>query len=63
MEESTGHPPTDGDSIDMEKEWIYNKLVNGSMPLFRGFTNVQPDQIKDEIASLLELMHIQKLEV
>ncbi|KAG8365917.1 hypothetical protein BUALT_Bualt17G0021800 [Buddleja alternifolia] len=62
---STGHPPTDVLSIEMEREWIYNQLMGGLRPLFNesGASSKDVDELKSHIARFLELMHIQKLDV
>ncbi|KAG8365970.1 hypothetical protein BUALT_Bualt17G0027300 [Buddleja alternifolia] len=64
-DQSTGHPPTDVISIEMEREWIYNQLVGGLRPLFNesGASSEDVDELKSHIARFLELKHIQKLDV
>ncbi|KAL3637090.1 Transcription elongation factor spt6 [Castilleja foliolosa] len=63
-EKSTGHPPTDDISIKMETEWVYNQLVSGMLPFFnKSDADEVDDELKRHIARLLELMHVQKLDV
>ncbi|KAG8391086.1 hypothetical protein BUALT_Bualt01G0151200 [Buddleja alternifolia] len=50
---------------EMEREWIYNQLVGGLIPLFdkSGAATEEVDELKCHIAKFLELMHVQKLDV
>ncbi|EPS71600.1 hypothetical protein M569_03159, partial [Genlisea aurea] len=64
-EESTGNPPTDDKSIQVEAEWIYAQLVNGMGDLFHhsNVTEELQDELKHHTARLLELMHVEKFDV
>ncbi|CAN1295161.1 Transcription elongation factor SPT6 homolog, partial [Linum perenne] len=57
LEESTGPPPTNADSIDDESTWIYNQLATGAAALQGVTIN------KDDIGRFLEFHHVQKLDI
>lgn len=68
-EESTGSPPTDGESIVDESTWIYNQLLSGTLPLFgqRGAGSPKEGHdlsiSRDDIMRFLDLLHLQKLDI
>ncbi|XVF00136.1 hypothetical protein REPUB_Repub03eG0259000 [Reevesia pubescens] len=61
-EESTGTPPTNGESIIEESTWIHNQLICGAVPLF-GKEKQDVSINKDDIMRFLDLTHVQKLDI
>lgn len=68
-EKSTGPPPTDESSIDVESSWICSRLATDMIYLFGrniGTTKGGGHEVsarKEDIMKFLKLMHVQKLDV
>ncbi|CAN0929200.1 Transcription elongation factor SPT6 homolog [Linum grandiflorum] len=68
LEETTGPPPTNADSLDDESTWIYNQLASGAaslqhLDLDKDANTEETRLFKDQIGRFLEFHHVQKLDI